>query len=109
MASLWTETRAIRGVTVHGLYRRPAGHLSSHTSPAGVGGAGSGDHCVFLAEKMPAVYEEWRAYRETLRSSGEGEEGQYRLLEGARHSTLTTDRPDDVVRAVRDLIGTAGR
>jgi len=31
---------------------------------------------VFLAEKMPAVYEEWRAYRETLRSSG-GEEGQY--------------------------------
>src|SRR4029077_15895905 len=41
MASLWTETRAIRGVTVHGLYRRPAGHLSSHTSPAGVGGARS--------------------------------------------------------------------
>jgi hypothetical protein len=30
----------------------------------------------FLAEKMPAVYEEWRAYRETLRSSGEGEDGQ---------------------------------
>jgi DNA-binding MarR family transcriptional regulator len=29
----------------------------------------------FLAEKMPAVYAEWRAYRETLRSSGEGKEG----------------------------------
>jgi hypothetical protein len=29
--------------------------------------------------------------------------GEYRPLEGARHSTLTTDRPDDVVRAVRDL------
>ena len=35
--------------------------------------------------------------------------GEYRPLEGARHSTLTTDRPDDVVRAVRDLIGMAGR
>jgi hypothetical protein len=36
--------------------------------------------------------------------------GEYRPLEGARHSTLTTDRPDDVVRAdraVRDLIGMA--
>jgi hypothetical protein len=30
----------------------------------------------FLAEKMPAVYEEWRAYRETLRSPGEEMEGQ---------------------------------
>jgi hypothetical protein len=30
----------------------------------------------FLAEKMPAVFEEWRAQRETLRSSREGEEGQ---------------------------------
>jgi hypothetical protein len=30
--------------------------------------------------------------------------GEYRPLEGARHSTLTTDRPDDVVRAVRDLL-----
>jgi len=33
----------------------------------------------FLAEKMPAVFEEWRARRETLRSSGEpgvGEEEQ---------------------------------
>jgi len=29
----------------------------------------------FLAEKMPAVFEEWRARRETLRSSREGEEG----------------------------------
>ena len=35
--------------------------------------------------------------------------GEYRPLEGARHSTLTTDRPDDVVRAVRDLTGTASR
>ena len=35
--------------------------------------------------------------------------GEYRPLEGARHSTLTTDRPDDVVRAVRDLIGMASR
>ena len=34
--------------------------------------------------------------------------GEYRPLEGARHSTLTTDRPDDVVRAVRDLIGIVG-
>jgi hypothetical protein len=33
--------------------------------------------------------------------------GEYRPLEGARHSTLTTDRPDDVVRAVRDLLGMA--
>jgi hypothetical protein len=30
----------------------------------------------FLAEKMPAVFEEWRARRETLRSSRDGEEGQ---------------------------------
>jgi len=30
----------------------------------------------FLAEKMPAVFEEWRARREALRSSGEGEKGQ---------------------------------
>ena len=30
----------------------------------------------FLAEKMPAVFEEWRARREILRSSREAEEGQ---------------------------------
>ncbi len=30
--------------------------------------------------------------------------GEYRPVEGARHSTLTTDRPDDVVWAVRDLL-----
>ena len=35
--------------------------------------------------------------------------GEYRPLDGARHSTLTTDRPDDVIRAVRDLIGRASR
>jgi hypothetical protein len=28
----------------------------------------------------------------------------YRTLEGAGHATLHTDRPDDVVRAVRDVI-----
>ena len=30
--------------------------------------------------------------------------GEYRPLEGARHSTMTIDRPDAVVRAVRDLL-----
>jgi hypothetical protein len=35
--------------------------------------------------------------------------GEYRPLDGARHSTLTTDRPDEVVRGVRDLIGMASR
>jgi hypothetical protein len=35
--------------------------------------------------------------------------GEYRPLEGARHSTLTTDRPDDVVRAVRDLVDMVAR
>jgi hypothetical protein len=35
--------------------------------------------------------------------------GEYRPLEGARHSTLTTDRPDDVVRAVRDLLAMVAR
>jgi hypothetical protein len=34
---------------------------------------------------------------------------EYRPLEGARHSTLTTDRPEDVVRAVRDLLDMAAR
>jgi pimeloyl-ACP methyl ester carboxylesterase len=33
--------------------------------------------------------------------------GEYRALEGARHSTMTTDRPDAVVQAVRDLIAMA--
>jgi len=33
--------------------------------------------------------------------------GEYRSLEGARHSTMTTDRPDAVVPAVRDLIAMA--
>jgi pimeloyl-ACP methyl ester carboxylesterase len=32
-------------------------------------------------------------------------EGEVRALAGARHSTVTTDRPDDVVQAIRDLIG----
>jgi hypothetical protein len=31
--------------------------------------------------------------------------GEYRPLDGARHSTLTTDRPDDVVRAIRTRTG----
>ena len=31
--------------------------------------------------------------------------GEHRPLEGARHSQLTTDRPDAVVQAVRDLLG----
>ena len=35
--------------------------------------------------------------------------GEYRPLEGARHSTLTTDRPDDMVRAVRDLLAMLAR
>jgi hypothetical protein len=35
--------------------------------------------------------------------------GEYRPLDGTRHSPLTIDRPDDVVRAVRDLIGMASR
>ena len=35
--------------------------------------------------------------------------GEYRPLEGARHSTLTTDRPDDMVRAVRDLLAMVAR
>jgi hypothetical protein len=35
--------------------------------------------------------------------------GEYRPLEGARHSTLTADRPDDVVRAVRDLVDMVAR
>jgi len=30
--------------------------------------------------------------------------GEHRPLEDARHSTLTTDRPDDVVRAIQDLL-----
>jgi hypothetical protein len=30
--------------------------------------------------------------------------GEYRPLEGARHSTMTTDRPDAIVQAVRDLL-----
>jgi hypothetical protein len=30
--------------------------------------------------------------------------GEYRPLEGARHSSMTTDRPDAVVQAVRDLL-----
>lgn len=29
--------------------------------------------------------------------------GEYRPLDGAGHSTMTTDRPDAVVQAVRDL------
>jgi hypothetical protein len=29
--------------------------------------------------------------------------GEHRPLDGARHSTLSTGRPDDVARAVRDL------
>jgi hypothetical protein len=33
--------------------------------------------------------------------------GEYRPLEGARHSTMTTDRPDAVIQAVRDLITVA--
>jgi hypothetical protein len=33
--------------------------------------------------------------------------GEYRSLDGARHSTMTTDRPDAVVQAVRDLIAMA--
>ncbi len=33
--------------------------------------------------------------------------GEYRPLEGARHSRMTIDRPDAVVRAVRDLLGMA--
>jgi pimeloyl-ACP methyl ester carboxylesterase len=33
--------------------------------------------------------------------------GEYRSVEGARHSTMTTDRPDAVVQAVRDLIALA--
>lgn len=33
--------------------------------------------------------------------------GEYRSLEGARHSTMTTDRPDAVVQAVRDLLAMA--
>ena len=36
--------------------------------------------------------------------AGSATRGKYRPLEGARHSTLTTDRPDDVVRAIRDLL-----
>ncbi len=31
--------------------------------------------------------------------------GEHRSLEEARHSQLTTDRPDAVVQAVRDLLG----
>ena len=34
--------------------------------------------------------------------------GEYRPLEGARHSTLT-DRPDDVIRAARDLVDMVAR
>jgi hypothetical protein len=40
--------------------------------------------------------------------------GEHRALEGARHSTIHTDRPDAVVQAIRDLLdrienGVAGR
>jgi hypothetical protein len=34
---------------------------------------------------------------------------ELRKLMRARHSTLTTDRPDEVVRAGQDLIGMASR
>jgi len=30
--------------------------------------------------------------------------GEQRVLEDARHSTITTDRPDAVVQALRDLL-----
>ena len=39
--------------------------------------------------------------------AGSATRGEYRALEGARHSTMTTDRPDAVVQAVRDLIAMA--
>jgi hypothetical protein len=44
LASAWTETRAIQGVTVHGPSRRPAGHPNRHSSPAGPGHGGRADH-----------------------------------------------------------------
>jgi pimeloyl-ACP methyl ester carboxylesterase len=33
--------------------------------------------------------------------------GEYRGLADARHSTITTDRPDAVIQAIRDLLGVA--
>ena len=33
--------------------------------------------------------------------------GEHRLLENAGHSTIHTDRPDAVVQAIRDLVGTS--
>jgi hypothetical protein len=37
--------------------------------------------------------------------AGSVSRGEVRPLAGARHSTVTTDRPDAVVQAVRDLLG----
>jgi pimeloyl-ACP methyl ester carboxylesterase len=37
--------------------------------------------------------------------AGSVSRGEVRPLAGARHSTVTTDRPDEVVQAIRDLIG----
>jgi len=39
--------------------------------------------------------------------AGSVSRGEYRSLEGARHSTMTTDRPEAVVQAVRDLAALA--
>jgi pimeloyl-ACP methyl ester carboxylesterase len=36
--------------------------------------------------------------------AGSVSRGEYRPLEGARHSSMTTDRPDAVVQAARDLL-----
>jgi len=65
----------------------------------------------FMAPFMPAAY---------LRDLNERKAGFYsafaaaaprgenRLIEGAGHSTLHTDRPDVVVEAIGDLIDRAG-
>ena len=68
----------------------------------------------------PVVYKELAGLaREGLAVLGDGNRrmytdladsvirGEYRALEGARHSTMTTDRPDAVVQTVRDLIAMA--
>jgi pimeloyl-ACP methyl ester carboxylesterase len=60
-----------------------------------------------LALMRPAMRRMYRRMYTDL--AGSVTRGEYRSLAGARHSTMTTDRPDAVVQAVHDLIAlTAG-
>ena len=72
------------------------------------------ERCEHVAADACALPSGWGRERKSLRAvaernhrlctdlAGSVTRGEYRPLDGARHSTLTTDRPDDVVRAVRD-------